>query len=528
MLKRPESLPSPGALLNLPRFSSWYPGQERVFQQVLAWYRSPSRFLSLSVPAGSGKSLSAILASRLLGARTCILTATKGLQSQYVDDFGSIGLQSVKGRGNFSCALSPHLTAEEGSCNEGLPCPLRSTTCAYYLQLSAALDSSAIITNYSYYLAQTAYSTGLGKIGLLILDEAHLAFNALEGFLSVYLSHMDASSIGVDLSRQEQSWEWWRAWAVASLPRAEAVSHDLELRARRLRSSGEPVPTALSRSLRTARSMVNRLSTLSSALGKWVVQPRGHGWRFTPVWVRDYGDLLYQDAPKVILMSALLSDKTLDILGVPSSQRTTYAAPSPFPPVNTPVYHVPSVRVNQHTDGPGMALWAARIDQYIQRRLDRKGIVFTVSYDRARNFMARSRHKDILYTHSTNDVTAVVERFRRAAPPAVLVSPAVTSGWDFSGDDCRYIVIGKIPYPDTTDPVLRARAEDDKDWPSYCAMETLANESARGSRSVADKCEVAVLDDNWKWYWYRFKQFAPAWFAERVIGSVSTVPEPMV
>ncbi len=131
-----------------------------------------------------------------------------------------------------------------------------------------------------------------------------------------------------------------------------------------------------------------------------------------------------------------------------------------------------------------------------------------------------------MLSHSTNDVVAVVNKFKAIAPPAVLVSPSVTTGWDFPGLD--YIIVGKIPYPDTKDLVLQARHEDDNDWSSYLAMDTLVQECGRGTRSATDKCEVLVIDDNFQWYFYKYKNFAPAWFRERVRGSLTCVPEPLV
>lgn len=225
-----------------------------------------------------------------------------------------------------------------------------------------------------------------------------------------------------------------------------------------------------------------------------------------------------------MLMSAILSHKTADSIGVPSGDdRAWLEVGSYFPPQNTPIYHIPTARINYRTDDYGTTIWQTRIDQIIQRRLDRKGIVFTVSYERAKYLLQRSRFKDIMLTHSTGDVTQVVNKFKQMSAPAVLVSPSVTTGWDFPGLD--YIIVGKIPYPDTKDIVLQMRHADDPDWSSYLAMDTLVQECGRGTRSAKDKCEVFVVDDAFQWYYYKYKQFAPKWFQERVRGSLTSVPD---
>jgi len=152
--------------------------------------------------------------------------------------------------------------------------------------------------------------------------------------------------------------------------------------------------------------------------------------------------------------------------------------------------------------------------------------VFTVSYDRARLLLQRSRFKDIMLTHSTGDVVQVVNQFKSKLAPAVLISPTVTTGWDFPGLD--YIIVGKIPYPDTRDEVTMARSVDDKDWTSYLAMDVFVQETGRGTRSMADKCEVLVIDDSAVWFMSRYAGYAPLWFRQRYKGSLTSVPDPLV
>jgi len=527
------TLPSPTQLLGIPGLDDWYPGQEKSFRDILGWHRGSSRFLGVAVPTGGGKSALALLVAKMTGARTVIVTATKGLQEQYIRTARTIGGVNVVGQNNFACNLVPTLRADEGPCHDGLPCPVREA-CRYRVQLNMATHSPIVITNYAYYLAQTNFSAGLGDIDLIVLDEAHMAFSAMENFLTIYLSRLDIEPMGILFPKGDGNavppWGAWRSWADASSSVAEGTVAALESDVKGYQSQGSAVPGNVSRAYRTARSVSAHLERLSSVSEEWVIQQTRHGYRFVPKWVDKYTDKLFQEVPKVMLMSAILSHKTCDYLGVPDGDdRAWLESPSYFPSENTPIWHIPTARINFRTDDYGSTLWAARVDQIIQRRLDRKGIVFTVSYERARMLLARSRFKDIMLTHSTKDVVQVVDQFKRMPAPAVLVSPTVTTGWDFPSSDGRpqYIIAGKIPYPDTRDDVTQARHKEDKDWTSYLAMGVIVQESGRCTRSMDALTEVFFIDDNAVWFLYKFRHFAPQYFRDRYKGSLTCVPDPI-
>ena len=131
-----------------------------------------------------------------------------------------------------------------------------------------------------------------------------------------------------------------------------------------------------------------------------------------------------------------------------------------------------------------------------------------------------------MLSHGSDDTASAVQRFKNAEPGTVLVSPSMTSGYDFPNDECRFIGIGKVPFPDMRSPVMQARKEDDKDWPMHLAMQSLVQTGGRGTRNTRDWCEVLIFDDSWKWFYRKYKGFAPVWFQNRVQRSMPYLPEP--
>lgn len=364
-------------------------------------------------------------------------------------------------------------------------------------------------------------------------DESHMALGSLESMLAVYLDKQGLESLGAYFPQNGfNDWDGWRGWASNQVGKASREAQQLKNELKEIWDTGRSAPSSLLRAHRTAMSMERKLSELANSKGKWVQERRGHGWLLSPVWVTDYMPLVYRDTGKIAAMSAVLTPKLMTVLGmgIENGKADYIEMPSYFPPKNSPIIHIPTVRINHKSSKSDMAMWVARIDQIIDRRLDRKGIVFTTSYVRRDLLVKGSRHKGIMVSHSTKDVVAAVNRFKEMDPPAVLVSPAVTSGYDFPQQEdgnAQYLIIGKIPYPDTTVPAVKARMEIDPDWTSWMAMQTLVQSAGRASRSITDKAEIFICDDSWKWFWPKYKNMAPLWFANRIVrGSYNTVTEP--
>lgn len=520
-------LPTPARLAPVhPRYSSWYPGQDHAFSQIMDWMASESRFLCIEAPTGSGKSLLAMLTALVSTRRTVILTATKGLQAQLLADFGE-HLADIRGQNSYPCLIGDgNLTVDHGACHAGVPCPHQfpvddTPQCTYYQSLREAQKWPAVSTNYAYWMAQGNYSQGLGDRGLLICDEAHMAFQALESHKAVTLMPAEVESLGgVWPDAPLPDWEMWRMWAVNARDR---VQHQLEILKEQVQRMGTGADAPLLRKLKSARGVEGKLTTLVDSRGEWAWQ-RTRGWSFTPIWPAEYASELFLDVPKVVLMSAFMTPKVAELLGVKDA--TWIRVPSGFPAANTPIKHIPTVRVNRHSTPDHMDVWAARVDQIVDRRQDRKGIVFTVSYDRRSLLYKLTRHRRLMFSHGSDNVVEQVEVFKQATPPAVFVSPTVTSGWDFPGKACEYIVIGKVPYPDTRPAVVKRRHELDPEWTSFMAMQVIVQEAGRGTRSEQDKCEVLIIDDTWVWWWPRYKKFAPQYFIDRVLPSAKYVEDP--
>lgn len=514
-MRRPSDLGLPA------KFAEWRPYQR---QAVIEAAAANTRFVTLNKPTGSGKSVTYMAIARLLEGRTAYLTSTKGLQNQLDREFPF--LADVRGQANYHCRLEQEaglksIMVDQGGCHVGVDCQYRGVGCYYFDKVREASRAPNVLTNYSFWLSNHYYGEGLGKFDNLILDEAHEAPEELAGFLSISISDDDLGVLGVGAPPSEG----WRLWADHCKRTVESRLQTLTERAKREKKR------TLFQGVRELKSLGNRFTTLMRASSAaWVMDRNDWEKKTTwdPVDIRPHAELLFQNTPKVILTSATVMPRTLERMGIKSSQNTFKEFPSTFPVERRPVIWVPTVQMNYHTeqDPATMRIVALKVDQILNQRKEKRGIIHTVSYKRRDQLLDITRNRLRMMTHNRHNTREVVEEFKKSKPGTVLVSPSMTTGWDFPYEECEFQIILKIGFPDTRSKVMKARCSSDKELSGYMAMVDLVQTVGRGMRAEDDMCETIILDDSITWFLDRYKKFAPKWFLQSVRTS-QTIPKPL-
>lgn len=538
-LTRNLSPPSYPSLLGLPaRFAEWREGQREAVEFIC---RARPRFHLLSAPTGAGKSLTyAALAQMLKTKRVLILTSTRGLQDQLQRDFEGIGYFDVRGASNYPCLATERggeheafysgraVACDEGPCRYGYACTLREVGCAYYDRVARASRERVVVANYSFLFHTYYYGQGIGQWDVIVCDEAHEAPDELAGFLA---TELDESEMDVWCPRWpgEMSIPEWRAWAGGGLKR---LTGEIE-------AMGGPAKGDRA-TVKKLKRILAKLQRLDKMSGEWIAYQSEtkdaagqtlKQWRWAPLWPAPYAEeLLFREAPRVIFTSATARPKTLQLLGVGEGEFDSFETDHSFEVENRKVClllgreYVPQVRYNwTETD---IDLWVKRHDDIIAARLDRKGLVHTTSYSRAKLLRERSKFARYMWVPWSGNTREKVEGFKRAQAPAVLVSPAVTTGWDFPGDAARYQIISKVPFPDTTDPVTVARSKADKDYAPYLAAVATVQAAGRIVRGADDWGETFTVDGNFSWFLKQHERHFPGWFLDAVYKSYDGVPTP--
>lgn len=533
MSKKKEPLLPPPSDFGAPsRYTEWRGTQEEFVANFLD---SQYRFNPAVLPTGSGKTLMNITSALATGYLSVYLTATKGLQDQVSDDFHEIGVSDVRGQSNYDCLgmteseekmwklsnrnkykLKP--TVDDGPCHEGKKCDLKDAGCGYYDAVRKARLSEIASTNYSYWFASNTYGEGIGGRELLLCDEAHAVPDELSKFLRIEIDRYEVEALGgYRWPEKKDSMTEWAAWARSFTQKLEqrmAESYEREMKAHERKK---------------LRELITKTKRLGEAQGDWIPEEVERGWAWEPVWPAPYAEqYLFNGAKKIILSSATIRPKTLELLGISPHEYEFKEYASTFPLANRPVYYVPTVRNDRRMTEGHVKVLFSRMDQIIGKRLDRRGLIHSTSFDRARDFYYASKYRKHLVLHERGEsARAAIARWLKAGVNAVLVSPSITTGYDFPGDLARYQILMKMPFPPCITPVMKARQKQDPDYPKYLAAIELVQAAGRIVRGPEDWGETFIVDDHATWGIWKHVEFYPKWFLDAV-KTVNLIPAPPV
>lgn len=539
----------------LARFPAWRRGQPEAIEAAID---APTRFTALVLPTGFGKSLVYMGLLAALPARGAVLTRTRALQAQLVREFSpgpaqafdqGRSLVAIQGQTNYPCrALDPGgelytqfgsvfgpataTTVDHGPCHLGVECTQKLHGCAYFDAVRGGQIADTVLTNYAWWLTLINQPHLRYTPDVLILDEAHDAPDALAEALGATLAGDLVGAVLHELLPRADTLTApeWVAWATRH---ANTLTKRLE--------GAVPRTAEAIKTIRRSKVLLRSLATVAQLDPSLLIcRDDLDGVRVDVVWAAGFAEAhLFRRVPRVILTSATLTRYTAELLGIIDKDLTLYEAGDGFPKDRRPVYIAPAagdvwdtpLRVQHGLSADQERRLVAHIDAIIDARLDRKGIIHTVSYARRDLLLAHSKHAARLITHDRHTAAAQIAAFRAAGPGTILVSPSVTTGYDFPQTDCEYQILMKIPFPDTRDPVVQARKLVNSRYPNHVAMQTLVQTCGRGMRSLDDRCENFITDANAIWFLSKNLDLAPKWFRTAITrlaaGTVPTPPRPL-
>lgn len=473
------------------------PHQERAVEQIVRAYRDGKEVVWLDAPTGSGKTLIGDLVRRELGLeRALFVCSSKTLQDQVAGDFPYA--EVLKGRANYESG-TPGVACD--SCTYGgatAPCYWCDDRdlCPYQMAKRATRYAELGVLNTTYLLTEGSgpQSTFAGR-ELVIADECDLLESELMRHVELYVPNGLLRMLRTHPPKTGSHYKTVALWLDGD------VAPGMFRLAARQRAD-DPVGAKRRQNYRQMGAKAKWMAG-QIADGGWVRADRGDDFAMKPVTVENYGqDRLWKLGQRWLCMSGTIIDpyRMSRDLGLDDDAWELVTVENTFPVEHRPIR---VVAVADMKNGPR---WEEEADQMCraiwgvcEQHPDERILVHSVSYKLTekivKSFKLTPMLRPIITYRNAAEREAAIRDYR-ATERAVLIAPSLERGVDFKGDDCRVVVVAKIPYPNLGDKQIAARlhAPGGQDWYTVQTVRSLVQMTGRGVRSADDWATNYILD----------------------------------
>ncbi|WP_407432836.1 helicase C-terminal domain-containing protein [Methanobrevibacter sp.] len=485
-------------------------------------------YKNIILEAGTGIGKSAIATTLAnMYEDSYILTMTKQLQEQYLDDFGNM-LVEIKGKGNYKCNY-------KGTCDFCIKSEYniaKCSDCDYLIAFRKAKKSKNVITNYDFMYRVGVDNQMLDPRQLLILDEAH----NLERKMLMLSSHelnreYISTKFGIDifeaLMKGEKSYHHIKSnseyWIEVCKELMKACGENIE----KIEGTGKDVQVTLDEfesnpskysnvdyvEKQILESDLKEFNSIRLGLesGDLIIDvpelklikdnKMDIFAEFKPYSVSDATQNLLSFGETRIFLTGTLGDMKKFCQWNNINPDNTYYIyeKSPFEVSNRPIYidfvgNMSGSRRNVPNWKNKRAI--LKIKELIDKYPNQKGVIHTSSNEQAFWIMDNLKEYKLLFVggESRNEV---LKEFNERDGGVILIGASIKDGVDLKGDLCRFQIIFKVPYPQLNEQV-KFRKSLDPSWYYYQAVMAIMQAYGRGIRDKEDYCDMYIIDSNFK------------------------------
>jgi Rad3-related DNA helicase len=461
--------------------------------------------------------------------RQCVyITRTKQLQTQIMNEFPGMA-QTMKGRSNYRCLLTPGknsqavmkvmtgtgtankepLTADQ--CRGSSNCSQKDV-CPYLLAKKRAVRSPLVVLNTAYFLAEANGPGQFSGARWLIVDEVDSLESELMNFVHLSVSDKQCTQYGIQSPVQCSNIHEWKSWADISLVKLRLTWQQMNLDL----SCKDPnawtnVEIKQQKQLTQLGNFIEKSQQFTQIVDdSWIIKQdddkdadtglrrRSQKWILKPATVSKYAyQYLWRHGQRSLGMSGTILDPKILAKDLGIGDYDYMRLDSPFPVENRPIYYEPVGRLNHSNMDASLPLLARKVQTIMDTYPEDRILVHTTSY-RIRDFLYASLPRARLMTHNSDDREDALEIFKNGNLPKVMLSPSFDRGVDLPSARFakQVVIVCKIPYPDLSDPQIKARLElpDGEQWYNIKTAQTLLQMTGRMTRSKTDFTDTYILD----------------------------------
>lgn len=488
-------------------FDEYRPYQREAILKIIELIEAGTTNVILNAPVGSGKSVIAYTVAQYfwhkIFAKSFIMTSTKFLQDQYLDDFKD--LKTVKGRNNFRCISDCSQTCDKGSCKtmSNIQCQYGVTigdygslelkpvdegeeNCPYWTQKIEAIEAPISILNYKFALTDKAYVQHFPHRQLAIFDEAHNIEEEIMSFMEIMIA---PGQIKKDLGYTIENFmtDSILTW-----------SDELSQIASTYKTSADSVMLTQeqkNRFLERSKTLAIASKWFKNDPGNWVIVRKEDNIIFKPVLVNKYSQryLLGVGQQHLFMSGSILKEDTYaESLGLTDYEVVTI--PSTVPAKNRPIIKDYVGSMSSRNVDTTIDKMVDEILEIAKKYPNEKGVIHTYTYKIS--YMLRERiHDSRFMFHSSKNREAKTYEFKQKEDNTIFVSAHSFEGVDFKDDESRFQIIVKAPFPNVFDPQIKKRDQvSNFKWLYEKRCKILSQMYGRSIRSMEDYATTYLLD----------------------------------
>lgn len=170
--------------------------------------------------------------------------------------------------------------------------------------------------------------------------------------------------------------------------------------------------------------------------------------------------------------------------------------PSTFDFTNSPIYYLNRYKMSYHEKQNNFPKIQDYIYKLCERYENKRGMIQTGSYSIAKeiyyNAPENIKKRLLLYNNSKEkDKILTLHKMKR---DSILIGPTLNEGIDFPDDQCRFIILAKVPYPMIASKYVKKKIELFPKWYNSNTSMLIIQGIGRGVRNDKDYCSTYILD----------------------------------
>ncbi|ELY79257.1 helicase C-terminal domain-containing protein [Natrinema pallidum] len=524
--------------------------QEQALRDVRDAFAAGNDVVLVRAPTGSGKSL---LARAVAG---CARRAGEGSPSDatgayyttpqvsQLDDVAAddllADLNVIRGKSNYTCILPDEreTPVNQAPCvrERGYDCSVKHR-CPYFSDRAIASNREIAAMTLAYFM-QTAGSEVFRKRDVVVVDEAHGLAEWAEMYATIQLG-----------PRTVPFWDELRIPEVDDVERAVRYADRLAGTCTRRKDdllAQDSLSPADVRERDRLQELIGELEWFVSdyrdpqSPTTWLVDqserqsrdagsvgadddPQGGPLTIKPMNPEKYlQHTVWDRGNKFALLSATILNKAAFCrqVGLDPDDVALVDVEHTFPVENRPLYDVTQGKMTYDERDETTPKIARTIVRLMQHHPDEKGLIHAHSYDiqeRLADLLADFGVGDRVRTHDRDGRDAALEAWKASDDPDVFLSVKMEEALDLKGDLCRWQVICKAPFLNTSDSRVAHRLEEGQ-WAWYyrTTLRTIMQACGRVVRAPDDYGATYLADASLLDCFDRARADMPDWFEAQV------------